>query len=99
MTQNPEDYFDWSKELSTNEDKNIMLELLGSSRFWGVVITSASVTLTSPTFITDPWYVSLGKFLGYVAAGATAIRSWDRNSDKALEGSKIQAGQSVEESK
>jgi len=61
-----------------------------STRFWSMVITSASVVLVDPTFPTTPWYVAVGKFLGLIAAGFTVIRTVDRNSDKKVEAAAIQ---------
>lgn len=55
-----------------------LVKLLTSYRFWGVVGTAASLILTNPAFLTDPWFVSLGKFLGLVFGGATLVGVADR---------------------
>lgn len=56
-----------------------------SNRFWALVGTSASATLVDPSFPTQPWYVSVGKFLGLLGAGFTIVRTVDRVSDKKVE--------------
>lgn len=58
---------------------NDKFAFLYSTRFWAIVLGSASQVLTSPEVATDEWYVSLGKFLSYVAAGFTIVRTIDRN--------------------
>lgn len=55
------------------------LSFLASNRFWAIVITSASAVLIDPNFGTQPWYVSLAKFLGLVGAAFTVVRTVDRN--------------------
>lgn len=55
------------------------LEFLTASRFWAGVIMSASIVLVDPAFPNQPWYVSLGKFLGLVAAQFIAVRTIDKN--------------------
>ena len=56
---------------------------LTSTRFWAIVISSASLTLVDPALPTQAWYVSLGKFLGLIAGGFTVIRTIDRNTGDA----------------
>lgn len=58
---------------------NDKFAFLLSTRFWAIVLGSASTILVSPDFATDEWYVSLGKFIGYVATGFTVVRTIDRN--------------------
>jgi len=60
------------------DNKYKIMPLLKSERFWGVVVASAGFVLTSPDFLVDAWYVSLGKFLAFVATGATAVGTSDR---------------------
>lgn len=54
-------------------------DFIYSTRFWAVVISSVSAVLVQPEFATDEWYVSVGKILGLVSAGFTAVRTIDRN--------------------
>lgn len=58
------------------------LDFLTSNRFWAMVITSASAVLIDPSFATQPWYITLGKFLGLVGAGFVTVRTLDRASEK-----------------
>lgn len=58
---------------------NDKFAFLLSTRFWAIVLGSASTVLVSPEFANDEWYVSLGKFLSYVAGGFTVVRTIDRN--------------------
>lgn len=58
---------------------NEKFAFLTSTRFWAMVITSASVVLIDPAFATQPWYVSFGKFLGLVGAGFVTVKTIDRN--------------------
>jgi F0F1-type ATP synthase assembly protein I len=53
-------------------------EFLTSNRFIALIIGSASVVLIDPNFGSQPWYISLGKFLGLVGAGFISIRTVDR---------------------
>lgn len=53
-------------------------EFLTSTRFWALLTGSASTVLIDPGFITQPWYITLGKFLGLVSAGFITIRTVDR---------------------
>lgn len=50
-----------------------------STRFWAIVLGSISTIIVQPEFATDEWYVSVGKILGLVSAGFTAVRTIDRN--------------------
>ena len=72
-------------------ETNPKYAFLYSTRFWSMVIASASATLIDPSFDTQVWYVSLGKFLGLVSAGFVAVGSLDRVSDKKVEVAKIEA--------
>lgn len=56
------------------------LEFLTSSRFWALVLGSASTVLVT-SFGQEEWYISLGKFLGLVSAGFIGIRTTDRFSE------------------
>lgn len=58
------------------------LEFLYSTRFWTLLITSASAILIDPNFPTQEWYVSLGKFLALVGTGFIGIRTIDRFGEK-----------------
>lgn len=57
-------------------------EFLTSTRFWALVLGSASTVLVT-SFGTEPWYVSLGKFLGLLSAGFITLRTIDRNTGDA----------------
>ncbi len=52
-----------------------------SLRFWALVIGSASTVLVT-SFGTEPWYISLGKFLGLVSAGFISMGTIDKFSKK-----------------
>lgn len=52
-------------------------DFLTSNRFWALILGSASTVLVN-NFGNEPWYVSLGRFLGYVSTGFIAIRTVDR---------------------
>lgn len=58
-------------------------DFLLSTRFWALLLGSASTILIDPAFPTQPWYLSLGKFLALVAAGFIGIRTIDRFGEKA----------------
>ena len=61
---------------------NNKFEFLYATRFWAMVLASASVALLDPAIANQPWYVTFGKFLGLVGADFVAVKSWDRFSDK-----------------
>lgn len=58
------------------------MEILKAPRFWVMVIGVASAILIDPDFPTNPWYITLGKFLGLVSAGFVTVRTVDRASEK-----------------
>jgi len=58
------------------------LEFLKSNRFWAGVVGSLSAVLIAPDFTTNPWFVSLGKFLGLLASVFIGIRTVDRLGEK-----------------
>lgn len=58
---------------------NDKFSFLLSTRFWAIVLGSISTIIVQPEFAIDEWYVSVGKILGLVSAGFTAIRTIDRN--------------------
>ena len=58
---------------------NKQFAFLLSNRFWALVLTSASTILVDPSFGSEEWYKTLGKFLGLVGGGFIAIRTIDRN--------------------
>lgn len=58
---------------------NDKFSFLLSTRFWAIVLGSISTIIVQPEFATDEWYVSVGKILGLVSAGFTAVRTIDRN--------------------
>lgn len=83
------------EDLLDNQNKNMEegnFSFLTSNRFWMAGMTSASLVLIDPSFSTQPWYVSLGKFLGSWAGQFIVIRTIDRASDKKVEAAKV-AGQ------
>lgn len=53
---------------------------LKSTRFWALVLGSASTALVNSAG--EDWRVTLGKFLGLLSAGFIAIRTVDRTADK-----------------
>jgi hypothetical protein len=55
---------------------------LGANRFWFMVLGAASAVLVDPELTTQPWYVSLGKFLGLLSAGFVTVRTIDRASEQ-----------------
>lgn len=66
---------------------------LFSTRFWSAIITSASVVLIDPAFGTQPWYVSLGKFLALLGVQFTIIRTADRASEQKVVAAGVSSGQ------
>lgn len=69
-----------------------------STRFWAIVITSASAVLIDPNFGIQPWYISLGKFLGLIGAAFTVVRTIDRNTgDAAVPTTTVSMPSSVKE--
>jgi F0F1-type ATP synthase assembly protein I len=64
-------------------------DFLTSNRFWSIVITSLSAILIDPSTSTQPWYVTLGKFLGILGTQFTIVRTVDRNADKKVEVAQI----------
>lgn len=70
--------------LTTLINKYIKMDLkfLQSNRFWAGVVGSASAVLVAPSFVTNPWYVSLGKFLGLLATVFISVRTLDRLGEK-----------------
>ena len=61
-------------------------DFIYSTRFWSMVITSASIILIDPALATQPWYVSLGKFLGLLGTGFVTIKTLDRSVELATVG-------------
>ena len=61
---------------------NNKFDFIYSTRFYALVLGSASTVLVT-SFGTEPWYISLGKFLGLVSAGFITIRTIDRNTGDA----------------
>ena len=59
------------------------LDFLTSNRFIALILGSASAVLVDPAFGTQPWYISLGKFLALVSAGFIGIRTADRFGEQA----------------
>lgn len=57
-------------------------DFLNSERFWFLILGSAGTVLIDPSFPTQAWYASLGKFCGLVAAGFITIRTVDRTAEK-----------------
>lgn len=58
------------------------MEALKSSRFWVMIMGTASTILIDPSFATQTWYVSLGKFLALTSVGFVGIRTIDRASEQ-----------------
>lgn len=54
------------------------IDFLNSPRFWALILGSASTVLIDPSFPTQEWYISVGKFLGLVSAGFIVVRTTDR---------------------
>ena len=69
---------------------------LSKMNFWVMVFGAANVTLIDPSFATQPWYVSLGKFLGLVSAGFVTVQQVHRMSDKEVEVAQIRATAAME---
>ena len=76
---------------------NKKLEFILSTRFWAMVMASASVVLIDSNFPNQEWYVTLGKFLGLVSTGFVGVGTLDRISDKQLDVARINADISVKE--
>lgn len=55
-------------------------DFLTAPRFWAMVLGSASTVLVT-SFGTEPWYISLGKFLGLLSVGFVTVRTIDRAVD------------------
>lgn len=68
-------------------------DFLTSVRFWAMVITSGSVVLIDPAFPTQPWYISIGKFLGLVGAGFVTVGTVDRASEQKVVAAGVASGQ------
>lgn len=68
-------------------------EFLSSTRFWALVTGSLSTILIDPNLIAQPWYVTVGKFLGLVSAGFIAIRTIDRASEQKVVAAGVTSGQ------
>lgn len=73
----------WSWIISYLTYMNERFEFLLSNRFWALVLGDASTILLDPDFPTQPWYVTLGKFLVILSGGFIAIRTVDRFGEKA----------------
>ena len=52
-----------------------MLATLKSTRFYAMVVASASAVLIDPSFGTQTWYISLGKFLGLLSTGFVIVNT------------------------
>lgn len=70
---------------------------LTSNRFWAIILASLGSLLVDPAFPTQPWYVSLGKFLVLSGTGFTAVRTIDRHADKQVEAATAVASSTVEQ--
>lgn len=60
---------------------NEKLAFLTSTRFWVLILGSASTVLLDPDLVSKPWYVTVGKFLGVISAGFITIRTVDRSAE------------------
>ena len=69
-----------------------------SPRFWQLCFVGLIVGLNFP-FPNNVWLQGASAMIGVWFGGSVAVRTLDRSSDKALEGKKIESGQSTEESK
>jgi hypothetical protein len=58
------------------------MEFLKSNRFWAMITGTLSAVLIDPAFPTQPWYISLGKFLALTSVGFVGIRTIDRFGEK-----------------
>jgi len=54
------------------------MDFLTSPRFYAMILGSASTVLVT-SFGTEPWHISLGKFLALVSAGFITIATIDKN--------------------
>ncbi len=79
-------YLDNEVEYFTKLTKKQMskFDFLTAPRFWSMVVASAGVILLDPSFPSQPWYVSLGKFLALVGAGFTTVGTIDKYGDKQI---------------
>lgn len=69
-----------------------MIDLLKSPRFWGIVAIGLLQGLVLFNIITNVQSEGLIQILQAIIAGAVVVRTVDRNGDKKVEGSKIEAG-------
>jgi hypothetical protein len=56
-------------------------DFLYSVKFYALILGSASTVLIDPSFTTQPWQTSLGKFLALVSAGFITINVAGKFSD------------------
>lgn len=61
------------------------LKFIVSPTFWSMVLTVSGGVLVDPNFPTQPWYITLGKWLLGVAGGFTVVGTINRNADKKLD--------------
>lgn len=54
------------------------IDFLTSNRFWVLILGSLSATLIDPSFPTQAWYISVGKFLALVSGGFITVGTVDR---------------------
>lgn len=66
-------------------DKEVDWTFLKATRFWAQELAAAGAILVDPGFATQPWYVSLGKFLIVSGTAFTVVKTADRVTDKATE--------------
>lgn len=56
-------------------------DFLTSTRFWALVIGSASTVLLDPNLPNQKWYITLGKFFALLSAGFVTVRTIDKTAE------------------
>jgi hypothetical protein len=54
------------------------LSFLTSERFYAVILGALGITLQDPEIATQPWYITVGKFITYASGGFATIGTVDR---------------------
>lgn len=66
----------------TLASKAVDWTFLKATRFWAMTMANVSLILLDPNFPTQPWYVSLGKFLALEGGTFTLVKTVDKFSSK-----------------
>lgn len=61
---------------------NEQFAFLKAPRFYAMTMANVSLVLLDPNFPTQPWYVSVGKFLALEGSTFTLIRTIDRATEQ-----------------